>query len=78
MSISLIKEEQEHIIRVLPILLKKDSKNLVIIGEGKVNLSKNKVDEFIKKKLKRLDGVFDETFPVLVIHMISQHDVEIR
>ncbi|MEW6620127.1 MAG: hypothetical protein AB1422_12470 [bacterium] len=35
-----------------------------------------KVDEFIKKKLKRLKGVGKEIFPILVTHMISEPDAE--
>lgn len=49
----------------------------VIIGESKSQLSKNKVSEFLTKKLKRLDGVFDgELFPILVTHMKSEPDVD--
>ena len=55
----------------------RDSQALVIVGESKSQLSKNKVDEFIQKKLKRLEGVFEaEMFPVLVTYMISEPDVE--
>jgi hypothetical protein len=49
----------------------------VIVGESKSQLSKNKVSEFLNKKLKRLDGVFEaELFPILVTHMKSEPDVE--
>jgi len=49
----------------------------VIVGESKSQLSKNKVSEFLNKKLKRLDGVFDgELFPILVTHMKSEPDVD--
>ena len=48
----------------------------VIVGECKAQLSKNKVDEFFRKKLKRLEGVYQaELFPILVTHMISQPEV---
>jgi myosin heavy subunit len=47
-----------------------------IIGEGKSQLSKKGVDEFIRKKLKRVEGVYTEIFPLLITHMISESDVE--
>ncbi len=53
----------------------KNGGRVTIIGEGKAQLSKNRVDEFIKKKLKRVEGVFGKIFPVLVTHMISSPDV---
>ena len=49
---------------------------MVIVGESKSQLSKNGVNEFIRKKLKRLEGVFEEIFPVLITYMISGPDVE--
>jgi hypothetical protein len=55
----------------------RDQQPLVIVGESKSQLSKNKVNEFVQKKLKRLEGVFAaEVFPVLVTYMISEPDVE--
>jgi hypothetical protein len=30
----------------------------------------------VRKKLKKLKGLFEEVFPVLVTHMTSSHDVE--
>jgi hypothetical protein len=49
----------------------------VIVGESKSQLSKNKVSEFLNKKLKRLEGIFDdELFPILVTHMKSEPDVD--
>ena len=55
----------------------RDSQAVVIVGESKSQLSKNRVDEFVQKKLKRLEGVFEaEMFPVLVTYMISEPDVE--
>jgi len=50
--------------------------SFVIIGEAKAQLSKSKVDEFIRKKVKRLQGVFEaEVFPIMVTHMISANEV---
>jgi hypothetical protein len=34
------------------------------------------VDDFIRKKLRRLEGVFPEVFPVLVTYMVTEPDVE--
>jgi len=55
---------------------KKNGKKIVIIGESKSQLSKRNIDEFIKRKLKRLEGVYKEIFPVLITHMVTQPDVE--
>src|SRR3972149_5133301 len=54
----------------------RNGKKVMIIGEGKSQLSKNDVDDFIRKKLKRLEGVFREIFPILVVHMTSGPEVE--
>jgi len=55
----------------------RDGKEVVIIGEAKTQLSKNKVLEFLRKKIRPLEGVFkEEFFPILVTHMITQPDVE--
>jgi len=54
----------------------KNGKKVVIVGESKSPLSKNGVNELIRKKLKRLEGVFEEIFPVLITYMISGPDVE--
>ena len=54
----------------------KNGKKITVIGEGKSQLSKKGVNEFIRKKLARLEGMFDEIFPVLVTYMISEPDVE--
>jgi len=49
---------------------------LTIIGESKSQLSKRDIDNFIRKKLKRLEGVFTNIFPVLVTYMVTEPDVE--
>ncbi len=54
----------------------RNGQTYTIIGESKSQLSKKDVDAFVRKKLKRLEGVFDAIFPVLVTYMISQPDVE--
>ena len=54
----------------------KNGRKVVIVGESKSQLSKNDVDKFIRKRLKRLEGVFEEMFPVLVTYMTSGPDIE--
>ena len=54
----------------------KNGKKVTIVGEGKSQLSKHDVDDFIRKKLKRLEGVFGEVLPVLIVHMTSGPQVE--
>jgi DNA repair ATPase RecN len=55
----------------------RDGERFVIVGECKSQLSRNKIEAFLRKKLKRLEGVFSsELFPIIVTHMISQPDVE--
>ncbi len=53
-----------------------NGKSVMIVGESKSQLSKRGVDEFLRKKLRRLEGVFENMFPVLVTHMITSPDVE--
>ena len=54
----------------------KEGEVYTIVGESKSQLSKRDVDDFIRRKLKRLEGVFPRMFPVLVTYMISQPGVE--
>ena len=54
----------------------KNGKKVTIVGEGKSQLSKHDVDDFIRKKLKRLEGVFGEVLPILIVHMTSGPQVE--
>ncbi len=55
----------------------RDNEDIIIIGESKNYLSEKLIDEFIRKKLKRFEGVFKETItPVIITHMISGPDVE--
>ncbi len=54
----------------------KNGRKLLIVGEAKSQLSRRDVDRFIRGKIKRLEGVAEEIFPVLVTYMISQPDVE--
>ena len=47
----------------------KDRKKFTIIGESRSQLSKNDVNDFIRKKLSRFEGLFKEIFPVVVTDM---------
>ena len=53
-----------------------NGKLITIIGESKVHISKNKIDKFIRKKIQKLDKIYDNIFPILVTHMITEHDAE--
>ena len=55
---------------------KRHNKNIMIVGECKSQLSKNNVNNFIKKKLNRLEGVYETIFPLLITYMITEPDVE--
>jgi len=54
----------------------REGKPVVIIGEGKIRLSKKDINRFIQGKLKKFEGVFNEIFPVMVTYMISSPGVE--
>ena len=56
---------------------KKDGARFVIIGEAKTHLSKNKIDDFLRKKLQPLAGVYDaEIFPIVMTLKASGIDIE--
>jgi hypothetical protein len=55
---------------------RRDGQEVTIVGESKAQLSKNKVDQFIARRLVPLKEVFPQVFPVLVTHMISEPDAE--
>ncbi len=55
---------------------KRNGKKVFIVGESKVKLSKNDVRRFIERRIKRLEPVLGELFPLIVTHMISEPDVE--
>ena len=54
----------------------KNGKKITIIGESKAQLSGNDVDRFLRRKINRFKGVFDEILPIIVTHMISEPNVE--
>lgn len=49
---------------------------LRIVGEAKSQLSKNAIEEFIRKRLNRLPVDDLVPFPLLITHMISEPDAE--
>ena len=55
--------------------LQKD-RTVTLLGESKSQLSKQKVDEFVRKRLRRFEGVIPECFPILITHMTSSSEVE--
>ncbi len=54
----------------------RDGEVLTIVGESKVQLSKQDIDRFIRRKLKPLQRIYDRIFPVLVTHMITSRGVD--
>ncbi|MEN3000547.1 MAG: hypothetical protein ABDI19_01750 [Armatimonadota bacterium] len=54
----------------------RDGQRLTIVGESKVQLSKQEVDRFIRRKLKPLKRIYEEVFPIIVTHMTTRRDVE--
>ena len=54
----------------------KNSKKIVIIGQSKLRLSKEDILEFLRDKIIPFEEIFEEIFPILITHMITQPDVE--
>ena len=46
-----------------------------VVGESKVQLSRNDVDRFVRRRLERLEPVLGRVLPVLVAHMVSEPGV---
>jgi hypothetical protein len=55
---------------------RRDGQEITIVGESKAQLSKNKVDQFLARRLLPLKEIFPQVFPVLITHMISEPDAE--
>jgi len=55
---------------------RRNGETLTIVGESKAQLSKNDIDNFLRRKIQRLQGRYPNLFPVLVVHMTSDWDVE--
>jgi len=55
----------------------KNGDRFIVIGEAKAHLSKNKIDDFLRKKLKPLAGVYEaELFPIVMTFKTSGIEVE--
>ena len=54
----------------------RNGEKVMVVGECKVQLSKNNVRNFLRKKVKPLDGLFDHMILVMITHMTSEPDVE--
>ena len=54
----------------------RNGETIQVIGEAKSQLSRRKVDEFLRKKVRRLQGAYPPLFPILITYMISEPDVE--
>ncbi len=55
----------------------RNGEEVIIVGESKSQLSKNDIKKFLRKKVKHLEGMFEDIFLVLVTHMIADPGVEI-
>ncbi len=54
----------------------KNGEKAFVVGEAKSQLNKNDIDQFIRRKLKRLEGAYDNLVPLLIAYMITSPDVE--
>jgi myosin heavy subunit len=52
-----------------------NGRTVTIVGESKVQLSVQEVDRFLRRKLKPLQSLVENPFPVLVAHMVSSPKV---
>jgi predicted nuclease with TOPRIM domain len=55
---------------------RRDNETIRVVGEAKSQLSKNAVEEFLRKRIDRLPEAGGKLFPLLITHMISEPDVE--
>ena len=53
----------------------RDGETLTIVGESKVQLSANEIDRFLRRKVRQLEGVYPNLFPIIVTHMITSPEV---
>jgi len=53
---------------------KRDGESVVIVGEAKSRLSKNKVNEFLRDKVNKISKIYGNVFPVLVIYVRREPD----
>jgi len=55
---------------------RQNGRRLTIVGESKAQLSKQEIDRFVRRKLKPLQRIYGEVFPIIVTHMTSSRGVE--
>ncbi|GAB4375763.1 MAG: hypothetical protein Kow0042_21430 [Calditrichia bacterium] len=55
---------------------RQNGKEILIVGEFQSRVSINDINTFLRKKLKRLEGLHPNLFPVVVTHMVSSKKVE--
>jgi len=55
---------------------RQNGEHVVVVGESKVQLSRKDVEQFVRRKLPRLQKLFGKVFPVIVTHMTSQLGVK--
>lgn len=55
---------------------RQNGNEILIVGESKSQLSKNNIDDFVRKKLRRLEGTHPHLFAVVVAYRISEPDVK--
>jgi hypothetical protein len=53
----------------------RQGEKLLIVGECKTQLSKNNVDSFLRRRLRKIDTGNRRVFPIMVAHMVSQKNV---
>jgi len=54
---------------------RENGREVVILGESKIQLSANHIERFINRRLKPLRPQFENVLPVLITHMISSEPV---
>lgn len=69
------KKGRDVEVNILGKAVSREGKSVTIVGEGKSQLSVNDVNDFIRKKLNRLQDVPGEIFPLMVTYMVSSPEV---
>ena len=53
----------------------REGETITIVGESKAQLSANEIDRFLRRKVRRLQGVYPNLFPIIVTFMTTSPDV---
>ena len=53
----------------------REGETITIVGESKAQLSANEIDRFLRRKVRRLQGVYPNLFPIIVTYMTTSPDV---